>query len=319
MHLLIPHASASSPPAQEVLRDLNLPKLAKLIQRLAPQQPIEGDEYSLSPPHERVLAQAWGWSGADGALPFAAQAARADGMTVDAQAWGLITPVHWHVGRDHITLTDPSLLQLGEAESRAVFEAVRGLFESDGFGLVWAAPTRWYLVHEDLADLPCASLDRVLGRNVDWWLQPPADASPAARRTISHIRRLQNEFQMLLYPHALTTARDARGEPAINSFWLSGCGRAQNADPSMVRLEERLRAPLLANDLAAWAETWIRIDTDTVAALLEHSQQGHPVTLTLCGERHAQTFGQPLCSASLIQRLKKRWATPNTGAILEAL
>lgn len=344
MHLLIPFASAASEPAQAVLRDLQLPGLARLLRYLRPRPHAhpggaEGDEYTLTPPHQRALAQAWGWQGADGALPFAALWAAADGIDVGDRAWGLMTPVHWQVGRDSITLTDPAALGLGEAESRALMDAARPLFESEGFELRWAAPTRWYLQHESLDGLPCASLDRVLGRNVDLWLQPPADIQDAARAELRRIRRLQNEFQMLLYDHPLTQAREARGEPAVNSFWLSGCGRWQPAPSDAVQVDERLREPLLAEDWATWADAWRALDAEVLAPLVARAKRGQALRLTLCGERRAQTFGNaaaepvtadpatrqadaappPLPTPSLLQRLKKRWARPVPSAVLEAL
>ncbi len=343
MHLLIPFASAASEPAQAVLRDLPLPGLARLLRHL-PHQPhahpsgSEGDEYTLTPPHQRALAQAWGWHGGDGALPFAALWAAADGIDVGDRAWGLMTPVHWQVGRDSITLTDPAALGLGEVESRALMDAARPLFESEGFELRWAAPTRWYLQHESLDGLPCASLDRVLGRNVDLWLQPPADIPDAARAELRRVRRLQNEFQMLLYAHPLTEAREARGEPAVNSFWLSGCGRWQPAAAHAVQVDERLREPLLAEDWAAWADAWRALDAEVLGPLVDRAKRGQALRLTLCGERRAQTFGNaaagpvaapaarqtdaapvPSPTPSLLQRLKKRWARPVPSALLEAL
>lgn len=325
MHLLIPFASAASEPAKHVLRDLHLPHLGGLLQRWVPGPRLEGDEYTLSLPHERALARAWGWEGGDGALPFAARLARLDGVELGHGAWGLMTPVHWHVGREHISLTDPLALKLGDEESRAVFEAVRGLFESEGYQMVWAGAMRWYLQHDALRDLPCASLERALGRNVDVWMQAPATVSDAARAELRRIRRLQNEFQMLLYPHALTEARDARGEPAVNSFWLSGCGQYQAAqqgeEGGAVQVDERLRAPLLAEDWAAWAEAWRALDAEVVAPLLQrarHIKKGETVTLTLSGERSAQSWTGP-DQPSWVQRLKSRWASAETAPLLESL
>ena len=49
-------------------------------------------------------------------------------------AWGLLTPTHWQVGREQIVLRDPAALELDEAESRALLQAVRELFESRGLG-----------------------------------------------------------------------------------------------------------------------------------------------------------------------------------------
>lgn len=319
MHLLIPFASATSEPAQYVLRDLVLPQLTQLLKRFTPGERLTGDEYSLTPPHERVLAKACSWQGSDGCLPFAAQAAAADGLVVDQHAWGLMTPTHWLVGRDHITLTDPTALALNETESRAIFEATRHLFESEGFGLHWAAPTRWYLQHDSLANLPCASLDRVLGRNVDLWLQAPKGASPEVNVALRRLRRLQNEFQMLLYPHPITEQRDARGLPAVNSFWLSACGRWQaQATNEVIQINDSLRSSALSGDWAAWRDAWLHLDATLLAALNRSAAQGEQVTLTLCGERHAQTWHKPT-QRSLLDRLKNTFTTPNTAAWLQAL
>src|SRR5687768_12832801 len=124
MHLLIPHACALTEASTHALRELALPQLSKFLAMSTAAEPIGTDEYSLTPPHERALAQAWGWHGDDGALPFAARLAAADGIATGDHAWGLLTPVHWHVGRDHISLADPAALALAEPESRALLEAI---------------------------------------------------------------------------------------------------------------------------------------------------------------------------------------------------
>ena len=203
MHLLIPHASSLSEACTQTLKDLQLPHLTQLLRRLSPTERNESDEYSLSPPHERALAQALGFAGPDGGLPWAAYLAARDGVETQDLCWGLLTPMHWHVGADHVTMVDPQALQLDEAESRELLEAVRPLFESEGWLLIYGAPTRWYGAHESLADLPTASPDRVIGRNVDLWMPD----HPQARL----VRRLQNEVQMLLYTHPCTDRRVEQG------------------------------------------------------------------------------------------------------------
>lgn len=313
MHLLIPHASALSPACVHTLSHLALPNLTALLGRLDAAPAVGGDEYSLTPPHERALAEALGLQGEDGALPWAARAAASDGIPPGDRAWGLLTPAHWSVGRDHVTLADPATLALDAAESRALFDAVRELFESDGWTLAWGAPLRWYGAHDSLDGLPCASVDRVIGRNVDLWLQTDTRRFPLARQ----VRRLQNELQMLLYTHALTDAREARGLLPVNSVWLSGCGRQQPERGPAPTVDERLRAPLLAEDWAAWAEAWQALDAGLLADLLARAGCDEPVTLTLCGERSHQAF--TLRPRSLWQRLQRRWQTAETAATLEAL
>ena len=308
MHLLIPFASALSDAASHVLRDLSLPHLTRLLGRLTLAQRDDADALTLSPPHERAWAAAQGWRGADGGLPFAAQAAAADGISVGELAWGLVTPTHWHVGRDHVTLADPAALHLSEAESRAAFDTVRELFVSEGFRFEWGATTRWYAAHERLAELPCASLDRVIGRNVELWMRGTQDKL---------IRRLQSELQLLLYPHALNDEREQRGELTLNSFWLSGCGRAQPVDAHAVQVNDALREPLIAEDWVAWAQAWTALDAGDVAACLQAARAGQPVTLTLCGERNAHRFETR--PQGLWQRLRAGWSGGEAHTVLEAL
>jgi hypothetical protein len=313
MHLLIPFASALSEPAAEVVRDLSLPVLARLLGQLTATARDEGDEYTLSPPHERAAAQAWGWPMVDGGLPFAAMAASTDGIDVADRAWGLLTPTHWDVGRDHVTLSDPLALDLAEDESRALFDAVRELFESEGFALAWGASSRWYAAHESLADLRCASLDRVIGRNVDLWLRGDPKASASARL----LRRLQSEVQLLLYPHPINEAREVRGAPTVNSFWLSGCGRYRAADATAVQVDQSLRGPLLMQDWAAWAEAWRELDAGPLTGLLERLEDGDAASLTLCGECAAQRFER--VPQTLLQRARRRWQAPQPSTVLKAL
>jgi hypothetical protein len=307
MHLLIPFASALSESATQVLRDLALPNLAQLLARLTLAERDDADAFTLSPPHERAWAHAQGWRGADGCLPFAAHAAAADGIEVGNLAWGLVTPAHWHVGRDHVTLADPAALNLSADESRAAFGAVRELFESEGFRVEWGATLRWYVAHDRLAELPTASLDRVIGRNVELWMRGTQDKL---------IRRLQSELQLLLYPHPLNDEREQRGELTLNSFWLSGCGRGQPA-PAEVRVNATLRGPLLAEDWAAWAQAWQALDADDAALCLAAARADEPVTLTLCGDRGAHRF--ETAPQGLWQRVANRWKTSEPHTLLEVL
>ena len=299
MHLLIPFAAPLSEAGRQALAALRLPRLQAMLAGRTGERD-EGDEYALSPPHERALARAWGWAGSDGRLPFAARQAALDGLDPGDLAWGLLTPVHWHVGTEQVSLADPDSLLLDEAASRAFYDAVSGLFTSEGFLVHWGAPTRWYLAHESLADLPTASLDRVIGRNVDRWL--PAGA--AAR----HWRRLNSEVQMLLYTHALNADREARGLPTVNSMWLSGCGPAQPLGAE-VRVDERLRGRALAEDWPGWARAWQQID-DELPTLA-------PTRLTLCGERSSLSFDLP--PLGLLQKLAARFAAVDLAHALGSL
>jgi hypothetical protein len=282
MHLMIPFAAPLSEAGRQARGSLSLPQLRRLLSLLDPVAQAAGDEWTFTPPHEAALARELGWQGADGQLPWAARTAAADGLDVSGRAWGLVTPAHWHVGTDQVSLLDPKGLALDEAASRACFDAVRDLFTGDGYTLHWATPLRWYATHDSLAGLRTASLDRVVGRNVDAWL----GTDPAARR----LRRLQSEVQMVLYTHPLNDERIARGLLPVNSFWLSGCGVPQAATAPEPTVDLRLRSPALNEDWAAWVKAWDTLDDGPIADAATRAEQGQPVRLTLCGERGSVTW-----------------------------
>ncbi|RVT51052.1 hypothetical protein [Rubrivivax albus] len=308
MHLLIPFAAPLSDGGRHALTTLDLPQLAGLLSTAGAPALDSADETSLSPPHERALARALGLAGVDGCLPWAAWRAAQDGVNVASPhdlCWGLLTPGHWHLGTDHVTMLDPDELGLDEAASHALLEAVHDLFESEGFLLVYGAPTRWYLAHESLTHLAVASPDRVIGRNVDPWLPPSRDARLW--------RRLQNEVQMRLHTHPLNAAREAQGRLPVNSLWLSGCGVRQPATwPGDLVVDDRLRRSALAEDWASWLDAWGALDAGPVAAL-----RGRSAKLTLCGERTAATW--TLTPPGALQRLAARWRRTDMRALLEGL
>jgi hypothetical protein len=315
MHLLIPFAGTVSEAGRQALATLALPRLDRLLAGLQPVQRLGTDAFSLNPPHEQALAAALGWShGADDALPFAALVAARHGTEIDPNTglpWALLTPVHLHVGTEQVSLTPPAALQLDEAASRAVLDAVRHLFESEGFSLHYTAPLQWLATHPLFDGLATASLDRVTGRNVDPWLPD--------QRHARLLRRLQNEVQMLLYTHPLNDAREAAGLPTVNSVWFSGCGRlpaGAAASPAPV-VDDRLRAPALGEDWTAWADAWRALDAGPIADFDAAATPGSGAVLTLCGERFADSFVPT--PVGLWQKLTGKRHSPPATAVLEAL
>ena len=293
-HLVVPWAVSLGEDCQQALSTWDarhprapLPNLTRLLALLAQQDWLKGDEYDLTTPHERVLAQALSWT--DGLAPWAAIQAAADGLAPQVgQAWGLITPCHWLMGHDHLTLLHPDELHLSVLESTTLFNAVRPLFEGEGWALHFGHPTRWYAVHPSLAELPTASLDRLLGRNPDLWMPE----HPQARL----IKRLQAETQMLLYQHPANEARQAQEQLTVNSFWLSACGTVPadaarlSQRPASLQLADGPRQALLRGDVPAWQSAWLTLDADPLRKLADAAEQGKSVQLTLCGERHALTL-----------------------------
>lgn len=284
-HVLLPFAACESESWAGAVASLPDSATTHLRALLAGMQTMDrqaGELRSLTPPHERLVAQALGWSGLpDGLLPWAALEQAGSGPAPERPcAW--VTLCHWAMGREHATLSDPRLLDLSESESLALLQSMRPFFEGDGISLHYQSPLRWRAEGQALAQ-PTASLDRVLGRNVDPWL-------PSAREART-LRRLQNEMQMLLYTHPINEARQQRRQLVANSLWFSGTGAlVQPAHRPALQVIRTLAEPALAEDWPAYAQAWQTLDATVMRELLARQRAGQRVRLSLCGERGSLTL-----------------------------
>jgi hypothetical protein len=274
MHLLIPAAHTSS----EALR---LPHLEQLLRRLKATQRVDTEALSWSMPSEIALARELGLPAQAGRIPWAAYETQTLGTPC-----AFIKPCHWDVRSDHISLTAPEALALDETASRTAMDAMLPYFAEDGISLHYHLPGAWLARGEVFRNLPSASMERVIGRSIDAWM--PAASAPEG----GLLRRLQNEMQMLLYTHPLNDARAEGGLLPVNSFWVTGAGVLEQlpAPRPDVLVENRLSAPALAHDAAAYTRAWADVDNSSVQQLLRAQQRGESVQLTLCGERAAQTW-----------------------------
>lgn len=345
-HWVLPFAACTSDewlPVMKAMPSTAFRHVGKLLQGMKELHSDRGNVYSLSPPHERVLARALGLPATDGLIPWAAWQQLQAGGVRDGKAWAHITPCHWAMGREHATMTDPAALGLQEGESRTLLAAMQPYFETYGITLHYSEPTRWLAEGELFRDLPSASLDRVLDRNVAPWLPgagmgPPGEFSvgpPQAKSTlkgsgetheVAHVgatamRLLQNEMQMLLYTHSVNDARAASRQATVNSFWISGSGALpENFSPRPqpdVTVSRSLAQAAFNDDWAAYAQAWAALDAGEAARLLALQQGGNIVRLSLCGERHALTF--ETAKTGIFSRMTKLFGQQPLSAVLERL
>lgn len=316
MHLIIPYAASHAEGCQSVLAALKLPHLQKLLTVLTAQPLDVGDELSWSPPHERALAKARGLPVFDGQIPWAAlQAQQRPELATLNGAWAFVTLCNWQASVHQVTLRQIPMRDLSPNESDTLLAAMKPFFAQDGITLYPDEPGRW-LAHGDVFKNLCsASPDRVRGRNLVPWMPTAAQASS--------LIRLMSEMQMLLYTHALNDAREARGALPVNAIWLSGTG-ALNSAPAGTgwasapgTVITALRDAALQEDWATWASAWQALDALEIKALLDAHRRGQPVQLTLCGERHAQSWHpQP---RTLIQKIRPFFGSPPIHSKLEQL
>lgn len=286
--LVIPFAACAGDSWLQAMKSQptgSLKNLGKLLQGMKLVETSAGEALSLSTPHERVLAKALSLNDTvDGLISWAALEALEKGVTT-GKAWAFITPCHWTMGREHATMTDPSALGMTPEQSQTLLAAMQPYFETEGIALHYAAPDRWLAEGEIFRDLATASLDRVLGRNVDPWL-------PGAK-TVPSLRRLQNEMQMLLYTHPLNDERGEQRLRPVNSFWISGTGALSESVPraqAPVSVPRALAHAAFTDDWNAYAQAWTQLDQGEIANLLALQNAGQTVRISLCGERNAQTF-----------------------------
>ncbi len=300
-HLLLAFAACADANWLTTLKALPLAStrhFAKLLQGMQLVDTDTQDALSMSPPHERALARVHGLDGdghRDGLIPWAAweheqRTQREPNQETRARNWAYVTPCHWLMGREHATLTDPDALALSEADSRALMAAMQEYFAADAIHLHYVAPQRWLAESAHFKGLATASLDRVLGRNVDPWL-PSGNSGKT-------LRRLQNEMQMLLYTHPVNDSRSSQRQLPVNSIWFSGTGDLpeRGRRPAAAPERQHLSAPrtlaeaALRDDWQAYADAWAALDAVEAKAWLARQSAGEVVRLTLCGERSALTF-----------------------------
>lgn len=304
MHCIIAYAASVHLPAN-ALDGLSLPRLTALLARLqcvGQDRDPPDDHPPAALPHERAHAQALGWD-PTGPLPWAAW--QSGVAAPQAQAW--ITPCHWQIGMDQVFMLDPQSLQLSDAHSRALLQAMQPYLAQDGLEVAWHNALHWRARGDLLAGWNAPSMDRVIGTHVRPWI---TQGVPTA------LARLHSEMQMLAYPHPVNDERAAQGLLPVNAFWVHGAGRWPPEHPTAppvgeVRCLDGLRPAALRGDVPAWRAAWQALD----AQLPDPDTPG--LQLTLCSEHCAQHW-QALASGWLA-RWRRAFSHPKAPSVLQAL
>lgn len=213
-------------------------------------------------------------------------------------------PVHLRADRSRLVLFDGAHLQITNEEAEALADAFNGYYAADGMRLEFATPMRGYLHLSRQPELRTTPLARAMGQDIDAFLPGGRDARDW--------HRFLNEVQMLFHDHPVNRAREARGQPPVNSLWLWGGGRPPAAkasdwqrvwcDDIVVKALARLNG-IRCEEPPTDARTWLQAAT------------GGRHLLCLDGLRAPVAYGDLESWLAEAERLERDWFVPLRQAL----
>lgn len=299
LEIILPFGIPPASLAKQLLQQSQVPSLQKLLSHAKQPQVIQFNEFARLLPHEYWLYTRD--SSQHQAPPpdleqrynspaLAHQLMEEFGLSPSSNAeessfWFVLQPVHIHIARDHLVLTDTSRLQIDPEHAQQLFDVARENCQEYGFTLLFGNAQTWFLRADAWKDLKTASIQAAAGHNMDIWMAE-GDMARAWRK-------LQNEIQMAWHDCAVNQAREAQALVAINSVWIHG-GSAQNAHIAFERggkaltsflqakiepvekkiiVIDELLEPALNNDWGSWLANFNELEEHCFAPLQEALQR----------------------------------------------
>jgi hypothetical protein len=275
--------------------DAALPALELLLARGRRSQ---GEAASL----ERWLARAF--SIEDEPLPAGALTFLASGGDPGARFWLRADPVHLRLMNTSLALLPAAGFALAEEDAAALAESLSGHFAGT-FSLHAVSAGSWCLGVETGAALQAATPLEAALQDVDANLPKGIEAARW------HV--LLNEIQMLLHTHPVNEAREARGEPPVNSLWLWGAGplpRGARAHWDSLTADDPA-----ALGLARLASIRHRALPENAGQWLERAPLEGRHLVVLDALRAAHALGDEQALAARLQRLESEWFAPMLAAL----
>lgn len=237
LDILLPFSLPPAEMAPDLLRALKTPAFSALVARATPHRHETFDAFSQALPHEIWLARQCGLANRlhpNGSPAAAPAAMHAFGLTPDAGIWFMLHPVHLHIARDHLVLTNQRQLALSDRESRALFDSAKPLFDEAGKALLYGDAHTWFVRADAWNDLQTATPDAASGHNIDIWM-PKGNGE-------RDWRKLQNDVQMHWHAHRVNAERELRDLKPVNALWLWG-GAPTTIGAASVRYKEGFNLP----------------------------------------------------------------------------
>jgi hypothetical protein len=214
----------------------------------------------------------------------------------DAQ-WARADPVHLQLMRDRVVFVPGAAFSITREEAEALVQTLNGHF-AGRLEIQAPEPGRWCVRLAVELELPVASPLEMAGRGID-----PGSKADA----------LLNEVQMVLHEHPVNEAREARGEPALNSVWLWGAGPAPlgaKASWHSVDSDEPI-----ALGLARAARIRGSAVPESAEAWLERSPEEGRHLVVLDALRLPLALSDAAAFATAVEELEKKWFVPLLGAL----
>ncbi len=288
LQIILPFSIPPAVMAADILKELQTPALAKLIAHSKQGQIRVTEDFSRLLPHESLLA---GHMSLDELATPPSNAQQNSpaithnkmqqyGLTPTEGFWFTLSPVHIHIARDHLVLTDQRKLTMSDDEARALFDAAKVLCEEVGKTLLYGDAKNWFLRADEWHALQTSTMDAACGHNIDIWM-PKGDLG-------IFWRKLQNEIQMSWFINDVNARREARGDALLNSIWLHSGSANLSITPSihdatlslgkliaqskpqetLVLNLDALLAPALNNDWPGWLDAMHKLEADWFAPVL---------------------------------------------------
>jgi hypothetical protein len=233
----------------------------------------------------------------DKAIPAGALSLIAANRDPGSDSWLRADPVHLRVMRDHVIVVPPEALTISQAEADAFCATLNQHF-TGAMQVVPLDPRRW--------------VARLFGREIELE-DVPALQVAGRQRPPSRGRDLEvSEIQMVLHAHAANEAREARGEPTINSLWLWGAGRAGKPTSPWASV---LADEPLAMGLALLARTRYRSLHPGAAQWLQSAPEDGRHLVLLDALRAPVLLGDEDRYHTALTALEKDWFAPLVAAL----
>jgi len=327
LDILLPFAIPPLPLAPDLVRELKVPALSLLTSRVKAVAKHQFEEFSRQLPHETLMSAGFSGTGdtlGTGHLQEFSASSPADthdkmhalGLPAAEGFWFTLSPMHIHIARDHLVLTDQRRLGLTEDESRALFASAQAICSEFDKTLVYGDASTWFLRADDWAGMQTATPDAACGHNIDIWM--------AKGNQELQWRKLQNEIQMLWFTDKINADREMQGLRPVNSVWLWG-GSSQILDRKKIYhphanldsafaakgeplLLNQLLEPALNEDWGSWLDQMHALEASWFAPLATALQGGRQLeSLTLHASDAATLAGFTVTPWSL----RKFWIKPS--------